>query len=229
MALGLSLAVFTVQAADGVAETSDIYISARQWANESVVRQSSALPLRMEVAVGQLDNRLKLAPCQRVEPYLPPGVQLWGQTRLGLRCVQGSAKWNVFLPLIVKAFGPAWVIKGTVASGAILVATDAMMVEVDWAENNSPIVASQADWLGKVATRQLTTGQPLRLDMVKAAQVFQSGTQVRVLAIGTGFEIASRGQALSAGVIGQSARVRLDNGQVLMGTVMDHQTVRIVL
>ena len=32
----------------------------------------------MEVSVGTLDSRLRLAPCSRVEPYLPAGSRLWG-------------------------------------------------------------------------------------------------------------------------------------------------------
>lgn len=215
------------QASGGVAPASGVVASAQHWLNQALARQP--LPLRTEVLVGRLDPRLTLAPCQQMEPYLPPGSRLWGATRLGVRCVQGSSRWNVFLPITVKAFGPAWVVTGQVASGNVLQASDAMQVEVDWAERASPIVANQADWVGKTANRMLTTGQPLRQDMVRDAQVFQAGTQVRVLASGNGFEIAARGQALSAGVVGQSARVRMDNGQILQGQVSDGQTIRVLL
>ena len=63
--------------------------------------------------------------------------------------------------------------------------------------------------------------------MTRAAQVFQSGSQVRVVAQGAGFQITSAGQAMSAGVIGQSARVKMDNGRVLSGVVVDNRTVRL--
>ena len=104
---------------------------------------------------------------------------------------------------------------------------DAIESEVDWAEENSPIVASPAQWVGQVAARALTTGQPLRLGMIKPAQVFQAGAQVRVIAQGAGFQITSDGQALSAGVVGQPARVRMDNGRVMMGVVLDSRTVKL--
>jgi len=133
------------------------------------------------------------------------------------------------MPITVKAMGPAWVIKGQVAPGATLVASDAMAKEVDWAENNGAVVANQNDWVGKTATRMLSAGQAVRQDMIKSAQVFSTGAQVRVVAVGVGFEIATRAQALSAGVVGQNAMVRMDNGQVVTGTVSDERTVRIVL
>ena len=225
----LSWGGVSAQPAAQAAQGDDLYVSAQRWVNDMLSQQRSEMPLRMEVVVGQLDRRLKLAPCAQVEPYLPPNTRLWGRARVGLRCVQGAVRWNVFLPVTVKAMGPAWVIKGQVSPGATLVASDAMAMEVDWAERNGAIVANQSDWIGKTATRLLSTGQALRQDMVKASQVFQTGAQVRVVAVGAGFEIATRAQALSAGVLGQNAMVRMDNGQVVTGTVSDERTVRIVL
>lgn len=211
--------------------TADVSARARTWLDSMLAAglEVKGLPLRLEVAVGELDPRLQLAPCERIEPYLPVGTRLWGKTRIGLRCVQGASKWNVFMPLTVKAFGPAWVIKDQVPSGGVLTESDAIEVEVDWAELNSPVVAARADWVGQTATRTLNTGQALRQDMVKAAQVFQAGAQVRVLAYGLGFEIATSAQAVSAGVLGQMARVRMDNGRIMAGVVLDSRTVRMAL
>jgi flagella basal body P-ring formation protein FlgA len=186
---------------------------------------AGAAPLRLEVELGELDSRLRLAPCNRVEPFLPPGVRLWGKTRLGLRCVEGVSKWSVFLPLTVKAFGPAWVIRGDVASGAVLTQADAVEAEVDWAEQASPVVAKLSQWEGYTAARALSTGQVLRQGVVKPAQVFLAGAQVRVVARGVGFQVVSDGQALSAGVIGQIARIRMDNGRIMTGVVTDSRTV----
>lgn len=211
------------------ADTSSIYANAQRWLDDTLTNSTGGLPLRMEVVVGELDRRLRLAPCAQVEPHIPPNVRLWGKARLGLRCVQGPSKWNVFLPITVKAFGPAWVVKGMVAQGATLTEEDAMEVEVDWAELNSPIVANLSDWVGLTATRTLSTGQALRQDMVRATQVFQAGSQVRVLAYGVGFEIVTSAQAVSGGVVGQSARVRMDNGRVMTGQVLDSRTVRLAL
>lgn len=227
--MGLVLVAANAQSVAPAPADNDVYAAAKSWLDQSLSQQRGDLPLRMEVEVGQLDRRLTLAPCQHVQPYLPPNVRLWGRARLGLRCVQGAVKWNVFLPITIKAWGPAWVIKSQVTQGATLEVTDAMAKEVDWAESYSPIVANQEDWVGKTATRMLSAGQPLRQEMVKDAQVFQSGAQVRVVAVGVGFEIVGRAQALTAGVVGQSAKVRMDNGQVVSGTVSDPRTVRLLL
>jgi flagella basal body P-ring formation protein FlgA len=186
-------------------------------------------PLRLELTVGALDSRLRLAPCAHVEPYLPPGARLWGQSRVGLRCTDGTVKWNVSVPVTVRAFGNAWVVRGQVQAGSALTQADVVQVETDWAEDSSPVLIDSALWLGQTATRTLGTGQVLRSGLVRATQVFQAGTPVRVVAQGPGFQISSDAQALSAGVVGQMARVRMDNGRITSGTVLDARTVKIEL
>lgn len=154
LAAGASLAgsAFAQNAPDGAAQLSQI---GQRFADEALqqgMAGAGALPLRMEVQMGQLDPRLRLAACAKVEPYLPAGSRLWGRTRLGLRCLQGAVAWNVFLPITVKAWGPAWVLQNGVPSGRPLSAGDAVQAEVDWAEDSAAVYANQQDWVGLVAS-----------------------------------------------------------------------------
>ncbi|MBP6850526.1 MAG: flagellar basal body P-ring formation protein FlgA [Rhodoferax sp.] len=219
----------------GLAQAQDAGASllkdTQAWLDQAVAsaRPAGAAPLRLVVTVGALDSRLTLAPCAQVEPYLPPGMRLWGKARLGLRCTDGKARWNVFLPIQVQAFGPAWVVRGDVPVGKMLEAGDAVQAEVDWAQDNHTVLADMEMWLGQTATRALATGQTLRAGMVRAPQVFQAGAMVRVVAQGTGFAVTSDGQALSAGTLGSQARVRMEGGRILTGIVTDSRTVRVDL
>lgn len=205
-------------------------LEAQRWANEAVLKaQPPGANLRMQAEVGPLDSRLRLAACGNVEAHLPVGARLWGRSRVGLRCVDGVSRWNITLPLLVKASGKAWVMRGHVAAGALVTEADVMESEVDWAEDVNPVLLDRTLWVGQTATRLLSTGQTLRQGMVKPAQVFQAGAFVRVVAQGPGFQVSSQAQALSAGVVGQPARVRMDNGRVASGVVLDVQTVKIEL
>ncbi len=218
-------------AAQDLVANADTMALTQRWL-DAAVRQpgnSDAHALRLEVSVGHLDLRLRLAPCAEIEPYLPVNTSLWGRTRVGLRCLKGASRWNVFLPVTVKAFGPAWVLRGAVAPGSTIREEDAMEVEVDWASEPSPIVRNAAQWVGKVAAYSLAAGQPLRQAMIRPAQAFAAGASIRVLAQGQGFSVSSDGQALSAGVVGQLARVRTEGGKVVSGTVLDTHTVEIAL
>ncbi|RYF68765.1 MAG: flagellar biosynthesis protein FlgA, partial [Comamonadaceae bacterium] len=58
-------------------------------------------------------------------------------------------------------------------------------------------------------------------------QVFAAGAQVRVVAQGPGFEVTSDAQAMTPGVVGQTVRLRMDNGRITTGVVQDVRTVRL--
>ncbi|WP_294769435.1 flagellar basal body P-ring formation chaperone FlgA [uncultured Rhodoferax sp.] len=208
----------------------DLQALAQRWVRDTVARTNAENPgLRMDASVGALDGRLRLAVCGNVEAYVPPGARLWGRSRVGLRCADGMGRWNVSLPVVVRAMGPAWVLKSQIAPGAVLAETDVVEAEVDWAEEPAAVLQDRALWVGQTTTRVLVAGQALRQGMVRPAQVFQAGAQVRVVAQGPGFQVSGDGQALTAGVVGQPARVRMDNGRVTSGTVLDMRTVKIDL
>ena len=101
--------------------------------------------------LGQLDPRLHLAPCQRIEPYLPVGVRLWGKARIGLRCKEGSIPWNVYLPITVKVYGRAVVVPAGAEAGSILAAADLSEAEVDLADEFSPAIVDAKAAEGRVA------------------------------------------------------------------------------
>ena len=213
----------SAQAQDGAAQLSQIgqrFVDAALHQPAADAPQTTnGSPLRMEVQMGQLDPRLRLAACAKVEPYLPAGSRLWGRTRLGLRCLQGAVAWNVFLPITVKAWGPAWVLQNGVPSGRPLSADDAVQAEVDWAEESAAVYANQQDWVGLVASRPLAAGQALRQNMLRTPALFAVGAEVRVLVNGGGFSVTSSGKAMSAAGEGQTVRVRMDNGRLISGVV----------
>lgn len=217
--------------APAAAGLEDLSVLSQRWVDEALAQAQAggALALRMEVEVGALDPRLRLAPCERVEPYLPAGTRLWGRARLGLRCVQGATRWNVFLPITVKAFGPAWVLAGPVAAGSALAPADAIQAEVDWAAEPATILAQQDAWIGQTATRALVPGQALRQGMVRAPELFKAGAPVRVVAQGPGYAVTSSGQALTAGAAGQNVRIRMSNGRIIGGIVQDDGTIQAAL
>lgn len=214
--------------AQAVRSEADLPALARQWLDQALPQQAARAeqPLRLRATLGALDARLRLSPCARVEVYLPPGSRLWGASRVGLRCLEGATRWNVTMPVTVQALGSAWVLRRDVAQGGTLAAADVSVAEVDWAAEPSPVLAGREAWAGQVAARPLRAGQTLRENLVRAEQVFQAGSQVRVIVQGGGFQISAQAQTLSAGVIGQSARVRTESGRVLTVTVLDARTVR---
>ena len=184
---------------------------------------------RVEVSIGQLDPRLRLAPCQSIEPYLPPGVRLWGKARIGLRCKVGPTPWNVYLPITVKVFGRALVVPGGAVAGSVLTEADLAEAEVDLAEEFTPALLEPKLAVGRTLAQNLKPGQTLRQTHLKSRQWFVAGETVRVVASGPGFALESEAQALSNGIEGQPARVRTENGRVLTGLPSGERRVEVGL
>jgi flagella basal body P-ring formation protein FlgA len=64
---------------------------------------------------------------------------------------------------------------------------------------------------------------------LRARQWFAAGDNVRLVATGSGWRINGEGQALAAGVEGQSVRVRTESGRVVSGVPVAERLVEVAL
>ena len=186
-------------------------------------------PPRIEVVVGALDPRLHLAPCTRIEPYLPPTTTLWGRSRIGLRCAEGTARWNVYLPVTVKVFGPALVATALLPAGSVVALSDLASGEIDLAEEPAQALTDGAAVVGRTLARAVKPGQGLRTADLRSRQWFTAGDTVRIRASGPGFSVAGEGQALTHGIEGQPVRVRLEGGRTVVGQAVGERQVDLAL
>lgn len=187
------------------------------------------VPVRVELSVGQLDPRLRLAPCRKVDVAMPAGHRPWGRTRIALRCVEGSVAWNVTLPLTVKVHAPALVLAQSLPAGTVLQAAHLHTAEVDWAETPSPVVTLAEAAVGRTLSRPLSAGQSLRQADLKQRQWFAAGDPVRIVAVGPGFAVSGEGIALTPGLEGQPARVRTESGRLVTGVPRADRRVEVTL
>jgi flagella basal body P-ring formation protein FlgA len=185
--------------------------------------------LRVEVETGRLDPRLKLAPCARIEPYLPPGFKAWGATRVGLRCLEGPTRWNVYLPVTVRVFGPALVAAIVLPAGSVLAETDLRVEEVDLAAQVQPAVADVMAAVGRPLTVALKPGESLRQHHLRARQWFAAGETVKLIARGPGFAVEGEGLAMAPGLEGQTVRVRTESGRIVSGLPAGERRVELSL
>lgn len=172
---------------------------------------------RIEVVLGELDPRLKLAPCQKVHAYMPDGVRFWGKSRVGLRCVQGAVRWNVYWPVTVKVWAPGLVAATTLYPGNTIAAADLRVAEVDLASAASPALVKADEVIGRVVAQHVEAGDSLRDDDLKARRWFSAGDPVQLIVRGSGFQVGGLGTALTHGDEGHCARIRMDSGKVVCG------------
>ena len=200
---------------------------ARNGAAAATAEQAKGV--RVEVKVGRLDPRLKLAPCQHIDTYLPPGLPVWGATRMGLRCTQGPKLWNVSIALQVSVWAQATVLKAALPAGTVLDAGQLGQAEVDIAAAPGAAVADPMLAVGRTLGRSLAAGATLRQTDLKARQFFAAGETVRVTALGPGWQVVTEGQAVGAGIEGQTVHVRTEGGRLLNARPTGDRQVEVAL
>ena len=184
----------------------------------------SAAP-RIDIEVGQPDARLHLAQCAKAEPYVPAGIRLGGATRIGLKCVQGPTAWNITVPVVIRIFGRGLVALSNIPAGGTLKSQDLAIGDVDLVADTSAALNEPQAVEGRTLARPLNVGHSLRLSHLKPRQWFAPGDTVKLVSSGSGFQIASQGQALTPGIDGQPVRVRTEAGKILSGTAVGDRLV----
>jgi flagella basal body P-ring formation protein FlgA len=189
-----------------------------------------AVPVRrIEVQIGRLDARLRLAPCERIEPQLPSGTSAWGRTRVALHCLEGATRWRVFVPVTVAAIGPGLVYRAALPAGATLQDADLATADIDLsAAGDGPALPAQA-LVGRTTARAVAAQAPVRRADLQQRRWFDAGDTVRVVARGAGFAVQGSAQALGPGLEGQVTRVRTENGRILSATPIGERAVEVLL
>lgn len=210
--------------ADMAAVSAQVQQMARDSAGRAGLGQA-----RIEVEVGSLDPRLKLAPCQRIEPYLPTGLPVWGRTRIGLKCTQGVKPWNVTLPVTVHVWARSLVTQAALPAGTQLAAEHFGEAEVDLAAAPGLPISQPGLAVGRTLARAVPAGAALRANDLKARQWFAAGETVRVVAVGPGWQVVTEGEAMNPGLEGQTVRIRTGSGRMLQGRPVGDRQVEVAL
>lgn len=183
---------------------------------------------RVEVTLGQLDARLAQAGCARFEPFVPPGVRLWGRAHVGLRCADAGSTWSMRVPVTVRIHGTALVAARPLAPLEPVALEDLRAAEVELTREAHGVVTDAAQLDNRVPTRAIGPGQPIPLAALRAPQVIGRGDPVKVVGQGRGFAVAVEAVALAAAQDGQAVRVRTESGRILTGTARAGRVVEVV-
>ena len=184
---------------------------------------------RIVVTPGQLDPRLKLAPCSDIQAFMPAGVPAWGRSRVGLRCAKGQVGWQVYLPIQVEVWAWAPVLVHALPAGAQLDESMLASAEVNWAASSTSPHQHTSTLLGRVLARPVPAGQALWATDLKSRQWFGQGDTVRIVAQGSGFAISTEGTAMGVGLEGQTVRVKTESGRIISARPVGARQVELSL
>ena len=189
-------------------------------------KESIGVNGRVEVTMGEIDPRLHLAPCARIEPFVPRGSRLWGRSNIGVRCVEG-ASWSTFIPVNIRVYAPAVIAARPLKAGQEVALEDLRLEEVELTREPPGVFTDPNQLIDRILLRTVNVGQVLRADQTRARPVLNAGDQVKVSYRGPGFAVSVEGRALSQAVDGQNVRVQTDAGKILNGVARPGRIVEI--
>lgn len=179
-----------------------------------VQQQTASLPGKVSFQVGEIDRRIMLPECARLEAFLPAGSQLIGKTAVGVRC-NAQNGWSIFVPVQIRVSLNLLVSARQLPAGHLLQEQDIVAQTTE--TTKSVGFTDPAQVVGKVLRYGITAGQVLREDMLRLPYAVTQGQTVQIATQGSGFSIRNEGVALNNAVDGQPVQVRVGGGRVIGG------------
>lgn len=167
--------------------------------------------------LGNLDSRLRLAPCSN-EPDVEFSGDPWSSTRprLMISC-EGERPWKLFLSSSLTIEGETLVAARPLSRGdrirEDMISTTSMTVNASRRKS----ISHRSELIGMELDRSITTGTAFTPDLVSAPDAVARGDHVIITARSGHFSVQSRGKALNNGRIGE---------QVLIENLASSKTLR---
>lgn len=208
----------SIASADSIAQAKGLAVSDVETQIRAFLEQQTrSLPGEVRFSIGPIPNPTLVRQCRSVELAAGQGARSYGRTRVSVKCTEG-ARWNVLVPVQISLIADYVVSARPIPGGQTLTTDDLSLKTGDLGELPDGIVTDLAQALGRIARINLSAGQPLRADLLKARLAVRSGQTVKIHSRGVGFSVTNEGVALNQGAVGEVIKVRLSGGQVISGT-----------
>lgn len=183
---------------------------------EFLTVQSTGYPGSVKVTAGAIDPNLRLATCQAMEVFLPPGSRAWGKTSVGVRC-NAPVNWTIYVQSMVSVTAQYLVAAAPLVQGRAIGSSDLVFESGELTTLPAGVFTDPSQAVGRIANISVNAGTVLRQEMLKIAPVVQQGQSVMLTSSGRGFSVAAEGQALGNAGEGQIVQVKVASGQVVRG------------
>ncbi|MBR9869546.1 MAG: flagellar basal body P-ring formation protein FlgA [Gammaproteobacteria bacterium] len=196
--------------ADDIREMAERFL--QTWADDQRERNR-----RIEYQIGNVDRRLKLAPCEgepklefASDPLRTPSPSI-------LISCAGKRPWRMYVTASVEAYGPAIVAARPLTRGERLSSAALTTSEVQLNASRRGTLTDMSNIQGMMVRRPVKTGTVLTPDLLEAPDAIERGDHVIILARTGSFSVSSRGKALGNASIGE---------QVLVENLRSERTVK---
>ncbi|MFT5084742.1 MAG: flagella basal body P-ring formation protein FlgA [Lentisphaeria bacterium] len=165
----------------------------------------------IQISVGNLDSRLRLAACddnlsfKLLEP--PHNAH---NISVKTTC-EGELRWTVYIPATIDIFTDVLVANKSLAKGYILNENDVGFKRVNIAKSRRGYIEDVTRAAGMELKRPLQAGTPIQLNALKAPNMVLKGQTVVMTSSSKFLSIETKGVALSSGIKGEQIKVKNSN------------------
>ncbi|MFA6970905.1 MAG: flagellar basal body P-ring formation chaperone FlgA [Gallionella sp.] len=210
--------------APAVATPQQDHASLRATVDTFVREQTAGLPGKAAFNVNEIDRRIDLRPCKKIEAFLPAGSQLIGRVSIGVRCVEPNG-WSIFIPVQIKITRELLISARPLSMGQAVHEEDLARQTTETMQNIGLTDARQV--IGKVLRYSIAAGYILREDMLRSPYSVKQGQSVKLSVQGGGFSLSSSGVALNNASEGETVQIRTSSGRVISGIAGTEGVVQI--
>ncbi len=179
--------------------------------------QIKGLPGQATFEVGPLDTVNKFPPCPALEVSLAAGARAWGRTSVAVRC-RTENPWSLYVPVQVRVMGEYLLTARALAQGQVVAEADLTRTRGDLTELPAGILTEAGQAVGRTVVQSVSSGRPLRSEMLRQVLVVLAGQSVKLSSAGPGFQVSgAEAKALANAAEGQVVQVRLPSGRVVSG------------
>jgi flagella basal body P-ring formation protein FlgA len=200
----------------------------RKAAGEFVKSQIPGEPNTVEIAVGNLDERLRLAACtQPLQATLPAGGLFREKTTVAVSCSAG-ARWTVYVPVSIATNVSTLILRHAALRGARITAEDIEVQVRKVGGTSASYLTNVTELTNRSLKRPLPAGSALTADVLEEDALVKRGQQVTLLASLSGLEVRAMGRALTDGRAAGRVRVQnLATQRVVEGVVESADVIRV--
>lgn len=202
--------------------------SLKEAASRFLEQEATQMQGEVEVSVGRLDPRLRLAPCdQPLSGFWPRGGRKLGNVTVGIRC-EGTASWSIYVRAKLSVYETVVVASRPLDRGSSLSPADVELLREDVTRLTSGYYSRIDDIVGMEVRRSVRAGMVLNRSLVKAPILIKRNEKVSITARTGSVEVRMEGKALDAGARGELIEVlNLSSKQKIEAEVIAVGVVRV--
>lgn len=223
--LWLALSGTPAQARENSPEPSALQLLIMQETEEFLIEQAAVLNGTAEASAG-LPNERTFANCHERSYFLPGKGTLRAAMSVGIRCLDSGKTEYLRASLAVN--GHYYVASQTLDMGQLIMEMHLTEKEGDLLSLPAAARTTPDQLLGQIANTRINAGSPIRLNMIRSAHSISKGQPVHLQVKHGPLTVTQQGEALGTADVGASIQVKTPSGKIIMGTVVNANTVNVL-